>query len=113
MTSFDLIHHVPSSHTIKPKKSIERTELEQLYQNIRNIREGKKSAFSIEENFEILKKNHPNDWLLCIESVELLQDQKDEKIVAEVMQHLVLLKQRRPEIIHLIDAGLDLIFKGK
>lgn len=113
VTSFDLILHVPSSHTIKPKKSSEKTELEQLYQNIRNIREGKTSSFSIEESFKILKKNHPNDWLLCIEIAELLHQQKEEKLVDEVLHYLELLKQRRPEITHLINSGLDLIFEEK
>src|SRR5690606_30964305 len=46
--SFDLITHVPSSKTIKAKKSPERAELEDLYQNIRNTREGKPNSLTIE-----------------------------------------------------------------
>ncbi|MFY8066841.1 MAG: aromatic amino acid hydroxylase, partial [Flavobacterium sp.] len=38
VNSFDMINHVPSSQTIKQKKSAEREELEKLYASIRNIR---------------------------------------------------------------------------
>src|SRR5690606_40375454 len=42
--SFDMITHVPSTQTIKPKKTPEREELENLYQAVRNIREGDRKS---------------------------------------------------------------------
>ncbi len=109
--SFDLITHVPSSKTIKAKRSPEREELEGLYQNIRNIREGKGQSLSIAETFAKLKENHPNDWLLSVEIAELLNKDNNDELLSEVMAHLDLVKKRRPEVAHLIDGGLELIFE--
>ena len=111
VNSFDLITHVPSSKTIKAKKSPERQELEGLYQNIRNIREGKAATASIADTFTTLKQNHPNDWLLSVEIAELLQKDRNEDLLNEVMLHLDAVKKKRPEVAHLIEGGLDLIFE--
>lgn len=111
VNSFDLITHVPSSKTIKAKKSPERQELEGLYQTVRDIRNGKQPAGNLNETFKALKEKHPNDWLLSVEIVELLQKQGDNVLMQEVMVHLDTVKKKRPEVAHLIDGGLDLIFK--
>ncbi len=111
VNSFDLITHVPSSQTIKAKKSAEREELESLYQNVRNIREGKSGSLSIEETFAKLKHSHPNDWLLSVEIAELLHKDNKQDLLQEVMAHLDALKQKRPQVAHLIEGGLDLIFE--
>lgn len=109
--SFDLITHVPSSKTIKAKKSPERAELEGLYQNIRNIREGKPNSLTIEQTFAKVKESHPNDWLLSVEMAELLHKQGQQALLNEVMLHLDAVKKRRPEIAHLVEGGLELIFE--
>lgn len=111
INSFDLITHVPSSKTIKAKKSPQREELEALYKAVRNIREGKPAAQSLKEIFTTLKQKHANDWLLSVEIAELLQKQEDNELLAEVMSHLESVKNKRPEVAHLIDGGLELIFE--
>ncbi len=112
VSSFDLITHVPSSTTIKSKKSPQRQELEGLYQNIRDIRNGAVNNLSIEEIFNKLKENHPNDWLLSVEIAELLhKDKSREELLSRVMLHLDNVKKKRPEIAHLVDGGLELIFE--
>lgn len=109
--SFDMITHVPSSQTIKPKKSAEREELEGLYQNVRITREKGNGTLTLEETFNKLKQNHPNDWLLSVEIAELLHKNNDQEPLHKVMAHLDALKTKRPEVAHLIDGGLDLIFE--
>lgn len=111
VNSFDLITHVPSSKTIKAKKSPEREELEGLYQNIRNIREGKGQTLTIADTFAKVKESHPNDWLLSVEIAELLNTKDTNGLLPEVMAHLDAVKKKRPEVAHLIDGGLDLIFE--
>lgn len=111
--SFDLISHVPSSHTIKAKKSSEREELESLYLNIRNIREGKTSFMTIEKTFETLKENHPKDWLLAVEIAELLDKNHQTDFLQKVIIYLEKQKQNRPEVAHLISGGLELIFENE
>ena len=101
-----------SSTTIKSKKSPERQELESLYQNIRNIRNGETTVLSIGDTFQKLQENHPNDWLLSVEIAELLhRDKSQEGLLNKVMLHLDNVKKKRPAVAHLIDGGLELIFE--
>ena len=110
VNSFDLINIVPSTKTIKAKHTEERDELEVLYATVRNIRNNKDSKSELKSVFEKVKSNHPNDWLLNIEIAELLKDSDEKQLLQEVLVYLDQLKERRPEIAHLISGGLDLIF---
>ncbi len=109
--SFDLINHVPSSTTIKAKISEERSELEQLYMQVRLIRE-KKLETPLSNIFHTLTFNHPNDWLLSVEIAELAKDVDNPRLMEEVLIHLEKLKVQRPEVAHLINNGLELIFES-
>ncbi|GAW88909.1 tetrahydrobiopterin-dependent aromatic amino acid hydroxylase [Flavobacterium psychrophilum] len=95
--SFNMITHIPSSQTIKAKKTPERHELEGLYENVRNIREGKSTHLSLEDTFGKLLENHPKDWLLSVEIVELVQA-KDTVLSSKIISHLESLKNSRPEV---------------
>lgn len=109
--SFDLVSHVPSSKTIKAKKSAEREELEGLYQTIRNIREGKPSDKTVEGVFDVLVQKHSGDWLLAVEIAELLHQKGNNEALSRVVQYLETVKTSRPKVAHLIDGGLELIFE--
>ncbi|WP_396195515.1 aromatic amino acid hydroxylase, partial [Flavobacterium sp.] len=111
VNSFDMINHVPSSQTIKAKKSAEREELEGLYLNVRNIREGKPAVISLEKTFEIVKDKHPKDWLLSVEIAELCDKTNNTALLHDVLVHLEKVKQSRPEIAHLISGGLALFLE--
>lgn len=110
VNSFDMISHVPSTHTIKPKKSPEREELEHLYENVRNIREEKHSEITLKEAFAAVSANHPNDWLLSVEIAELAQKDPSNDLTDKVLNHLEKVKANRPEVAKLINNGLELIF---
>ena len=107
VNSFDRITHVPASKTIKSAMSDARADLEKLYQNVRDIREGKSNA-SLEPIFLQLKQNHPKDWLLCVEIAEILE-QTNDNLLQNVIAHLEQLKTERPEVNKLISNGLELI----
>ncbi|WP_333696403.1 aromatic amino acid hydroxylase [Flavobacterium sp.] len=111
VSSFDMINHVPSSKTIKAKKSKEREELESLYLAVRKIRSNESSDLSLEQVFEILKQNHPNDWLLSVEMIELTTQTNSTQLQQELIAFLEKVKTNRPEVAHLINDGLDLIFQ--
>lgn len=111
VTSFDMINHVPSSQTIKQKKSVEREELEKLYASIRNIRENKPATITLKEAFAAVSAGHPNDWLLSVEIAELAQKEGNSDLVNKVLNHLENVKSNRPEIVHLVNNGLELIFE--
>ena len=110
VNSFDLINTVPKTTTIKAKHTDERDDLEILYQTVRMIRENKDSNSELKAVFEKLKNNHQNDWLLSVEIAELLKDSEEKQLLQEVLVYLDQLKEKRPEIAHLIAGGLDLIF---
>ncbi|UOX32182.1 aromatic amino acid hydroxylase [Flavobacterium sediminilitoris] len=112
VNSFDMITHVPSSTTIKSKSSVERQELENLYKNVRDLREGKNATKTIENIFEIVARNHKNDWLLSVEIAELAKKENNIDFLNKVVNHLAIVKQNRPEIGHLIDNGLELFLES-
>lgn len=109
VTSFDMINHVPSSQTIKQKKSPEREELERLYKNVRNIRENRAAEITLKEAFAAVSSAHPNDWLLSLEILELAHKTQQHDFIEKVQNHLEKVKINRPEIAHLITNGLELI----
>lgn len=109
--SFDMITHVPSSKTIKAVKSPQREELEGLYKNVRSIREGREATQTLTEIFNLLKEKHGNDWLLSVEIAELAHKNNNQELLQNVMLHLDAVKAKRPEITHLIEGGLELIFE--
>ena len=111
VNSFDLINNVPKTTTIKAKHTDERDDLEILYQTVRLIRENKDSKSELKTVFEKLKKDHPADWLLSVEIAELLKDSDEKQLLQEVLIYLDELKEKRPEVAHLIAGGLDLIFE--
>lgn len=111
--SFDLITHVPSSKTIKAKKTEQRSELEGLYKAVRNIREGKEEPALLKNIFANLKTNHSKDWLLAIEITELLKNRNEPELLQEVLIYLEKLKQSRLELSNLITNGLELIFENE
>ena len=105
------VFSVTSSQTIKPKKSPEREELEKLYASVRNIRENKSAITSLKEAFASVTANHPNDWLLSVEIAELAKKENNSDLVDKVLNHLEKVKSNRPEIAHLVNNGLELIFE--
>ena len=106
--SFDLITHKPSSTTIKSKKNSEKLELETLYESVRNIRDGENAKFSLQATFDLIKKYHSQDWLLAVEIYELVIHQ-DPKLSQEIKTFLKEVKNKRPDVVHLIDGGIELI----
>ncbi|RZL41017.1 MAG: aromatic amino acid hydroxylase [Pedobacter sp.] len=111
VNSFDLITHVPSSQTIKAKKTAERTELENLYRTVRKIRETNDHSESLRNIFNELKNNHPKDWLLPLELIEILNTRNDAELMQEVLIYIEKIKTNRPEVNQLISNGLELIFE--
>lgn len=111
VNSFDMINHVPSSQTIKQKKSAAREELETLYKNVRLLRDGKTAEITLKEAFGAVTSNHPNDWLLLIEIAEIANNIGNEELLEKSLLHLENLKLKRPEVEKLISDGIHLIMK--
>jgi len=107
VNSFDMMTHVPSTKTIKAKKTTQREALEQLYDRIRKYRE-QQTEENLNVLFNELITNHPQDWLLPLEMVELTQKENN-PLYNNALKHLLTVKEQRPEIAHLITNGLNLL----
>ncbi len=107
LDSFVLDAHVPTEETIRIKKSGKQIDLENLYQRVREFREGRNKTVNLREVYESLKRNHPEDWLLPIELYEVTQD--DLMLSEEIHRYLEEKKTALPNKKHLIDSGVDLI----
>ncbi|MCF1422518.1 aromatic amino acid hydroxylase [Mangrovimonas futianensis] len=110
--SFDLLTHKSSTETIKIKKTPKEEELEILYQQVRDYREGNTQTISRHKVLEQLIENHPEDWLLPIELYELAFQSSKQELCEAILKHLEGIKSNRPQVGHLIDDGLDIIEKS-
>ncbi len=111
--SFDLVAHQLS--TLGDTKALSASEkgLNNLYAQVRAIREEQPPAATIEPNadtlngiFKKVSEQFPNDWLLPLEVYELTGNE-------EVYDYLQQLKEKRASVAHLIDGGLQLLTKNQ
>ena len=109
LSSFDLITHELSTTTIKPKRSAEWVRLELYYEQIRHFREGINKTISRNKVFKEVKENYPDDWLLSVELYELAKTNGDFDFALQIQEHLESVKNRIPQLGHLIDDGLALV----
>ena len=63
---------VPKERTIKVPSDAKRKKLENLYAQVRKIRENKKGYERLGEIWETQQADHPEDWLLSMEIFEIL-----------------------------------------
>jgi phenylalanine-4-hydroxylase len=74
---------IPKERTIKAPSDTKRKKLENLYQQVRDIRENKKGYERLGEIWETQQAEHPNDWLLSMEIFELLDDTEQQPELKE------------------------------
>jgi len=74
---------VPKERTIKVPSDARRRRLENLYQQVRDIRETKKGYERLGEIWETQQAQHPDDWLLSMEIFELLDEVKEQPELKE------------------------------
>jgi phenylalanine-4-hydroxylase len=69
---------VPRERTIKVPSDAKRKKLENLYAQVRKIRESKVGYERLGEIWETQQAEHPNDWLLSMEIFEILDATKQQ-----------------------------------
>jgi phenylalanine-4-hydroxylase len=108
--SFDNLHHVSDTKTIKTTKDKATLDLESLYKDVRDMRVNNSfSDDNILTVFNTLKDNHPEDWLLTLELLELVSDTQNLSLKEQLTNRLAILKANRNDISHLIESGLALL----
>src|SRR5207237_345191 len=78
--AYNQVALVPKERTIKVPSDAKRKRLENLYQQVRTIRESRTGCERLGEIWETQQAEHPEDWLLSMEIFEILDttDQQPE-----------------------------------
>src|SRR5207248_8483795 len=78
--AYNQVALIPKERTIKVPSDAKRRRLENLYAQVRKIREGKTGYERLGEIWETQQAEHPEDWLLSMEIFEILDttDQQPE-----------------------------------
>lgn len=107
--SYPNLYEVSPTKTIKTPKSTKRLRLEHLYAQVREMRNRQQlDEKSLQNIFTEIESEHPSDWLL---SVELLELTKDNVLKERIEIHLSHLSRTNPKIAHLIADGRALLLK--
>lgn len=96
--------HISAQSTL----SVERTELDDLYQQIRDIRENKSSIESLTKIKSRLDSLAPEDWLLRLEMLELAIHHQELTWIRSLRKDLDILMSKKPSLQFLIRNGIQL-----
>ena len=109
--SFDLQFEPPKEKTHKIHYPESELRLHKLYQEVRDLRNQKSlnnaDFIRLEKIFDILKEDHPKDWLLNLEILELV-NHKEIQLQKRIFGHLEDLT-KNPDYAELIKNGLLLL----
>ncbi|MEO7723939.1 MAG: aromatic amino acid hydroxylase, partial [Chthoniobacterales bacterium] len=101
---------VPKERTIKNPSDAKRKKLENLYQQVRDVRTRETGYERLGEIWETQQAEHPNDWLLSMEIFELLDETEEQTpLKKKVQQFLDEKKARDKELATLVGWGFRLV----
>ncbi|MBA2436692.1 MAG: aromatic amino acid hydroxylase [Chthoniobacterales bacterium] len=101
---------IPKERTIKNPSDAKRKKLENLYQQVRDIRTRKTGYERLGEIWETQQAEHPNDWLLSMEIFEILDETEGQPALKDrVQKFLEEKKSRDKELATLIGWGFRLV----
>jgi phenylalanine-4-hydroxylase len=108
--AYNQVALIPKERTIKVPSDAKRKRLENLYAQVRKIRETKTGYERLGEIWETQQAAHPNDWLLSMEIFEILDttDQQP-KLKAKIDKFLNEKKATTKDLSTLIGWGFRLV----
>ena len=108
--AYNQVALVPKERTIKVPSDAKRKRLENLYAQVRKIRESKTGYERLGEIWETQQAEHPEDWLLSMEIFEILDttDQQPE-LKAKIEKFLSQKKATTKDFSTLIGWGFRLV----
>ncbi len=108
--AYNQVALVPKERTIKVPSDAKRKRLENLYAQVRKIRESNAGYERLGEIWETQQAEHPEDWLLSMEIFEILDttDQQPE-LKARIEKFLNNKKRRTKDLSTLINWGFRLV----
>lgn len=109
-TAFGLSYEVPKVKTMKIRHTEEALVLHELYQEVRDLREGHWSHSDLRGMFHRVRDEFPEEWLLPIEIAELFScNGSDPKTLNEITASLKELATKNNHLTTLINNGLEMI----
>ncbi len=108
--AFEEVALVPRERTVGAPASAARRELAALYRRVRAIREEHGDPAELADVFGSARRDHPRDWLLSLEILEILADRGGSGELADrVRTELEKAARERTEVRSLIGNGLALL----
>jgi phenylalanine-4-hydroxylase len=108
--AYNQVALVPKDRTIKVPSDAKRKKLENLYAQVRKIRETKKGYERLGEIWETQQAEHPEDWLLSMEIFEILDMTEQQlKLKAKIEKFLNDKKTKTKDLSTLIGWGFRLV----
>lgn len=99
----------PEEKTHKIVHSAEALKLHKLYAEVRSIRESGDNLQKLPAIWEEVKANHPQEWLLPLEILELLAKSSSNGEQEEIRNYLISKQNENKALVNLISNGLSLI----
>jgi phenylalanine-4-hydroxylase len=108
--AYNQVALAPKERTIKVPSDAKRKRLENLYAQVRKIRESKTGYERLGEIWETQQAEHPEDWLLSMEIFEILDttDQQPE-LKTRIEKFLSEKKMKTKDLATLIGWGFRLV----
>ena len=108
--AYNQVALVPKERTIKVPSDAKRKRLENLYAQVRTIRESQAGYERLGEIWETQQAEHPEDWVLSMEIFEILDatDQQRE-LRAKIEKFLTEKKAKTKDLSTLISWGFRLV----
>ncbi len=112
--AFKLSYPSPKEKTHKILHSREARKLHALYQEVRDIRSEGHPFKRLPDIWQIIKSEHPTEWLLPLEMLEMATKHRIRRgFEEEIRNFLINRQQENPELTNLITNGLNLIDAAK
>src|SRR5204862_2226460 len=108
--AYNQVALVPKERTIKVPSDAKPKRLENIYAQVRKIREGKTGYERLGEIWETQQAEHPQDWLLSMEIFEILDVANQQpELKAKIEKFLNEKKSKTKDLSTLIGWGFRLV----
>lgn len=117
--AFQLSYKAPQETTHKIVHSEKDKKVFELYKRLRELREkgetpNDATVDELQEVWQLLQKEYPNEWLLMLEMVEFLSQNHDlNPLAKEIIQYLDTLQNTNTALRKLINDGLEIYSKNQ
>jgi phenylalanine-4-hydroxylase len=108
--AYNQVALMPKERTIKVPSDAKRKRLENLYAQVRQIRESKTGYERLGEIWETQQAEHPDDWLLSMEIFEILDTTDQQRVLrTKIDKFLNEKKAKTKDLATLISWGFRLV----